>query len=696
MASSDRGPLHLRGAARRHRHRLRPRRRDHDRGRRRPLAPALYHADHHALVPRVDNPGYIPALRGARRGARRAADRAADRPRPGAARAAGARRSARRARCPSRRSAGDAATSTSRTASSSGTGSDRRRAGSRTSARRRSLPVLVKAREGLRLAAHLPGARPGRARLLPRLHDRPTRSCRQLCRGEEFSIDVFCDLEGRCLNAIPRTMIESKGGESIKGMTIKDAELIEHGASGRRDAAASSGPANIQCFREPDGSLPVTDVNPRFGGAFPLPTAAGSRYPELALALANGERPEPRLGEFREGVMMTRFFSQRVLTPGRTVRLVPFARGAPRAGRGASPARRERASPLSVLRPPGPRRCVRARQRHDDGSRRRCPAGAGRSRPPTAPVARALGSLARPRCSSPSSTATRGGRVARRARRVGHARRLRGPAPASRAVQHRAARGAPLRVSTPGLRDAERCGCRSGSAGTSTIRLYRARAPVADVRRRRAPDAGARRDQPAAAVPGRLVARHRLADRVPGGRLRRRRLHRQLQRHGLRALDAQRQGALATTDARREDGRRRPRSSATSSSSTAWTATSGCSTAATAALLWRFRVGSPVESSPVVRDGVDYFGAWNGRVYALDLQRRQLRWSYALAAARSPRSAAIAGGTLYIGDYGGRLLALVGRERRRALGRQRERAHLRHAGGRRRPRLRAELDAAAR
>jgi carbamoyl-phosphate synthase large subunit len=50
------------------------------------------------------------------------------------------------------------------------------------------------------------------------------------CRGEEFSIDVFCDLDGRCLNAIPRTMIQSKGGESIKGMTIQDRDLIEFGA----------------------------------------------------------------------------------------------------------------------------------------------------------------------------------------------------------------------------------------------------------------------------------------------------------------------------------------------------------------------------------------------------------------------------------------------------------------------------------
>jgi carbamoyl-phosphate synthase large subunit len=133
-----------------------------------------------------------------------------------------------------------------------------------------------------------------------------------LCHGEEFSIDVFCDLEGRCLGAVPRTMIESKGGESIKGMTIKDPDLIEFGVR-VSETLRIIGPANVQCFREPDGELQVTDVNPRFGGGFPLPTAAGSRYPELALALANGEQPEQRLGEFREGVVMTRFFSQVIL-----------------------------------------------------------------------------------------------------------------------------------------------------------------------------------------------------------------------------------------------------------------------------------------------------------------------------------------------------------------------------------------------
>jgi carbamoyl-phosphate synthase large subunit len=130
--------------------------------------------------------------------------------------------------------------------------------------------------------------------------------------GEDFSIDVFCDLDGRSVGAVPRTMIESKGGESIKGMTIKDEDLIAF-ARTVAEALRIIGPANVQCFREPDGQLQVTDVNPRFGGGFPLPTAAGSRYPELALALANGETLEPRLGDFREGVVMTRFFSQVIL-----------------------------------------------------------------------------------------------------------------------------------------------------------------------------------------------------------------------------------------------------------------------------------------------------------------------------------------------------------------------------------------------
>ena len=186
-----------------------------------------------------------------------------------------------------------------------------------------SFPLLVKARNGFG-SRHIYRAE-DRVQLGFFLGYTPVDSIVQACLGgEEFSIDVFCDLEGRCLNAIPRTMIESKGGESIKGMTIRDEQLIELA----RDVAEKLqlvGPANIQCFREQDGSHYITDINPRFGGGFPLPLAAGGRYPELALALARGERPEPRLGDFREGIVMTRFFSDLSLTQNGDGTLKPLA-----------------------------------------------------------------------------------------------------------------------------------------------------------------------------------------------------------------------------------------------------------------------------------------------------------------------------------------------------------------------------------
>ncbi len=131
-------------------------------------------------------------------------------------------------------------------------------------------------------------------------------------RGPELSIDCLGDPEGRCLNAIPRTMLESRGGESIKGASIRDPELIELGVR-VTEALQVRGPATIQVFRDPEVGLGITDVNTRFGGAFPVPAYAalpGRTYPELIVRMAAGETVAPHVGEFREGCTFTRYYWQ--------------------------------------------------------------------------------------------------------------------------------------------------------------------------------------------------------------------------------------------------------------------------------------------------------------------------------------------------------------------------------------------------
>ena len=69
----------------------------------------------------------------------------------------------------------------------------------------------------------------------------------------------------------------------------------------------------MQAFRDKDIGLGITDVNTRFGGAYPAPmyaALAGRTYPELIVRMARGESVEPHVGEFRSGMTFTRYYWQ--------------------------------------------------------------------------------------------------------------------------------------------------------------------------------------------------------------------------------------------------------------------------------------------------------------------------------------------------------------------------------------------------
>jgi carbamoyl-phosphate synthase large subunit len=174
-----------------------------------------------------------------------------------------------------------------------------------------SYPVMVKPRQGSGARSIHRADDAAAAEFFVSYVDEPTMVQRYM-NGPEFSIDCLSDLQGRCVNAIPRTMIESRGGESIKGTVIADAELVD---LGRRvvETLGVRGPCTVQAFRDREIGLGITDVNTRFGGAFPAPMYAalpGRTYPELIVRMARGEEIHPHVGEFRAGITFTRYFWQ--------------------------------------------------------------------------------------------------------------------------------------------------------------------------------------------------------------------------------------------------------------------------------------------------------------------------------------------------------------------------------------------------
>lgn len=72
--------------------------------------------------------------------------------------------------------------------------------------------------------------------------------------------------------------------------------------------------------------------------------------------------------------------------------------------------------------------------------------------------------------------------------------------------------------------------------------------------------------------------------------------------------------------------------------------------------LWRFEAGV-IESSPLLVDGVLYFGSWDRKVYALDAASREVIWSFETGD-EIKGGVAYAGGTVFVGSYDGKVYAL--------------------------------------
>ena len=133
--------------------------------------------------------------------------------------------------------------------------------------------------------------------------------------GPEITIDALLDPQGRPIHCVPRRRIRTVGGESIEGVTMDNAELRPWLLQVLQASAemGGRGPVTLQAFLTPSGPV-FSEINPRFGGGFPLTQAAGGRYPEWILRSLEGEKLAPCFGEYRKGLYMTRYYVEHFLT----------------------------------------------------------------------------------------------------------------------------------------------------------------------------------------------------------------------------------------------------------------------------------------------------------------------------------------------------------------------------------------------
>lgn len=140
----------------------------------------------------------------------------------------------------------------------------------------------------------------------------PDAVVQEYLQGPEYTIDLFCDLEGRPLSAVPRERLVIRSGVTDRGRTVNDPVLIDL-ALRCAGVLRFRGAVNVQC-RVVDGTPVIFEINPRFSGGIQLTIAAGADFAEWTIRVARGELLAPGLGAFADGLRMSSHESSLFLT----------------------------------------------------------------------------------------------------------------------------------------------------------------------------------------------------------------------------------------------------------------------------------------------------------------------------------------------------------------------------------------------
>lgn len=127
--------------------------------------------------------------------------------------------------------------------------------------------------------------------------------------ADEYTVDVFADLGGRVVSAVPRLRMGVFGGESFVGKTVRHPGVI-HETIRLVESLGLVGFATVQCFWHEE-TVKFIEVNPRIGGGANLSIAAGADTPRLALQAAAGKPIVPAIGQFKAGLVMLRHTEDR-------------------------------------------------------------------------------------------------------------------------------------------------------------------------------------------------------------------------------------------------------------------------------------------------------------------------------------------------------------------------------------------------
>lgn len=126
--------------------------------------------------------------------------------------------------------------------------------------------------------------------------------------GDDLDADVYIDtISNKAVSIFTKRKLETKIGGANKTISFKDEKLfkaIEESVSHFK----FNGPIDMDFFYK-DGEYYLSEVNPRFGGAYLHAYGCGVDFIKLIINNLNGIENEPKFGNYEDNVLMMMYDS---------------------------------------------------------------------------------------------------------------------------------------------------------------------------------------------------------------------------------------------------------------------------------------------------------------------------------------------------------------------------------------------------
>ncbi len=124
---------------------------------------------------------------------------------------------------------------------------------------------------------------------------------------KEYTVDMYYGKDNKVKCIVPRERIEIRAGEINKGRTAKN-EIVDFIKDKLGCIEGCVGSICLQLFFHPETKDMVgIEINPRFGGGYPLSYACGGNFPELLIREYFLEEEVGYSDNWKDGMLMLRY-----------------------------------------------------------------------------------------------------------------------------------------------------------------------------------------------------------------------------------------------------------------------------------------------------------------------------------------------------------------------------------------------------